>query len=283
MVSGEQQLPAAFSRDGENVRWSVRLGTRTYGNPTVANGRVFVGTDSEAAADPRFGKEHPGVVKCLSEASGELQWQLVVPERKHGLPVDSHFLHQDCGVCSSPAVDGDRVYVVTSAAEIVCLDVEGMANGNDGPFTDEGSYMAGHGNPPVEVTARDADILWCFDPIDEAGVMPHDAASCSVLIHGDFLYTSSSNGVGGMPGATFFSKHAYVVRPERPPSSCSTRSPGSWLPGIGPTSASASITGNGPRRPAARSAAGLWSSSGAATDSATHSRHSQPQAASRWT
>ena len=46
--------------------------------------------------------------------------------------------------------------------------------------------------------------------------MPHDAASCSVLIHGDFLYTSTSNGVGGMQGATFFSKHAYVVRPEAP-------------------------------------------------------------------
>ena len=30
--------------------------------------------------------------------------------------------------------------------------------------------MAGHGNPPVEVTDRDADIIWRFDPIDEVGV-----------------------------------------------------------------------------------------------------------------
>jgi len=89
MVADEQHLPSTFSRGGENVRWSVRLGAHTYGNPTVAAGRVFVGTDTEAAKDdPRFGDEHPGVVKCLSEDTGELLWQLVVPLRKHGLPVD---------------------------------------------------------------------------------------------------------------------------------------------------------------------------------------------------
>ena len=105
------------------------------------------------------------MVKCLSEATGELLWQLVVPERKHGLPVDSHFVLQEVGICSSPTVDGDRVYLVTTAAEIVCLDVKGMADGNDGPFTEEGAYMAGHGNPPLEVTARDADIIWRYDPL----------------------------------------------------------------------------------------------------------------------
>jgi outer membrane protein assembly factor BamB len=216
-VSSEQHLPATFSRDGRNLRWTARMGTHTYGNPTVADGRVFVGTDAEGAKDdPRFSQDHPGVAKCLSEATGELLWQLVVPERKHGLPVDSHFVHQDMGICSSPTAEGDRVYLMTTAAEIVCLDVHGMSNGNDGPFVDEGAYMAGHGNPPLEVTPRDADIIWRFDLMDEVGIMPHDAVSCSVLIHGDFLYTSTCNGVGGMPGETFFSKHAYVVRPDAP-------------------------------------------------------------------
>jgi len=77
MVSDELHLPNTFSRDGENLVWTVRLGAHAYGNPTVADGRVFVGTDTEGAKDdPRFGKEHPGVVKCLSEKTGELLWQL---------------------------------------------------------------------------------------------------------------------------------------------------------------------------------------------------------------
>ena len=217
MVSDEQ--PVARHVLARRRERSVDRATRSthLRQSHGGGGRVFVGTDAEGAKDdPRFGKEHPGVVKCLSEATGELLWQLVVPERKHGLPVDSHFVQQEVGICSSPTVDGDRVYLVTTAAEIVCLDVKGMENGNDGPFTEEGAYMAGHGNPPVEVTPRDADIIWRVDLIDDVGIMPHDAASCSVLIQGDFLYTSTSNGVGGMQGETFFSKHAYVVRPEAP-------------------------------------------------------------------
>ena len=44
-------------------------------------------------------------------------------------------------VCSTPVVEGDRVYFVTHSFKVMCLDVDGMANGNDGPFTDEARYM----------------------------------------------------------------------------------------------------------------------------------------------
>ena len=46
------------------------------------------------------------------------------------------------GICSPPTVEGDRVYVVTDRAEVLCLDLKGQANGNDGPFRDEGRFMA---------------------------------------------------------------------------------------------------------------------------------------------
>ena len=116
-----------------------------YGNPTISNGRVFVGTDDVTLADdPRFKRSKGGLVKCLDEETGKLLWQLAIPKRPDSrLPEKTHFTHQHLGVCSSPTVDGDRVYVVTSAADIVCLDVNGQANGNDGPFLDEASYMVG--------------------------------------------------------------------------------------------------------------------------------------------
>jgi len=142
--------------------------------------------------------------------------------------------------------------------------------------------MAGHGNPPKEVTPHDADIIWRFDLMDEVGIMPHDAVSCSVLIHGDFLYTSTSNGVGGMPGETFFSKHAYVVRPEAPAISCSTNTPDSWSPGSAPGSAPVSITHSGLHPRVVRSVAGRWSSLGAEMDSVMRLRPLRQPVMSRW-
>jgi len=221
MVSEEKGLPDSFqpgkkrpSGEGidptstRNVKWTARLGSAAYGNPTVAGGKVFVGTDDLTVTDdPRFKRSRGGLVKCLDEATGELLWQLVVPQRT-GLPKEMHFSHQHLGVCSSSTVDGGRAYVVSSAGDILCLDVNGQADGNDGPYTDEARYMTSRDKPPLELTERDADIIWRFDPIDELNVYVHDAASCSVLIHGDLVYVGTSNGVD--------EPHDSVVNPEAP-------------------------------------------------------------------
>lgn len=221
MVSSETGLPDSFV-PGEkkpsgagidlattrNVKWVARLGSAAYGNPTVAGGRVFAGTDDLTVTDdPRFKRTRGGLVKCLDEATGTLLWQLVVPERTR-LPPEILFGHQHLGVCSSPAVEGDRVYVVTCAAEVVCLDVEGQADGNDGPFLEEGQYMVGPDQPAVAVGPGDGDIVWRFDLIDQLRIRPHDATSCSILIHGDLLYLSTSNGVD--------KPHAKVLAPDAP-------------------------------------------------------------------
>ncbi len=179
----------------ENVKWTARLGSAAYGNPTVADGKVFVGTDDlMLGADPRLQRSRGGLVRCFDEATGELLWQLAVPERTR-LPERAHFGHQHLGICSSPTIEEGRAYVVTSAGDILCLDVNGQSDGNDGPFVDEAQYMVGPDKPPVELAATDADILWRFDPMDELSVVPHDAASCSALIHGGMVYVGTSNGL----------------------------------------------------------------------------------------
>jgi outer membrane protein assembly factor BamB len=221
MVSEATGLPASFEPGKKlpsgggidpatttNVWWSARLASQTYGNPTVAGGKVFVGTDdADLTRDARFKRTRGGLVLCLEEATGKLLWRLVVPQRKK-LPPGIHFGHQHLGVCSSPTVDGERVYVVSSAGDILCLDVNGLADGNDGPFTDEARYMVPDGAPPVTLAAGDADIVWRYDVIDEAGVFPHDAASNSPLVYGDLVYAGTSNGVD--------KPHKKVVAPEAP-------------------------------------------------------------------
>jgi len=210
MVCREKPLPATFNPGRlpggridpnalRNVKWIAPLGSATYGNPTVAGGRVFVGTNDAHWSDPRARRSGGGLVVCLDERTGRLLWRLLIPryERKvHG----SGFDDLNTGVCSSPTVEGGRVYLVSNRAEVLCLDVRGLDNGNDGPFRHEGQYMAGDGNEPARLRRGDGDIVWRFDMISELPSAPHDVTNCSVLIHGEHLYVCTGNGVHRMPG-----------------------------------------------------------------------------------
>ncbi len=182
-------------RTTQNVKWVAKLGNETYSSPVVADGKVFIGTSDSTLADPRFEQTGGGVLLCLDEATGRLCWRLVVPRLTTGRR-STDFDAMGLGICSSPAVDGNRVYVVTNRDEVLCLDVNGMINGNDGPFTDERHYWVPVGHPPLEPGPHDADIIWRFD-MTTLPVFPHDAAASSVLVHGDVVYVGTGIIVAG--------------------------------------------------------------------------------------
>lgn len=176
----------------ENVQWVAKLGSQTYGNPTILNGRIFIGTNNQGRGDARFKGDY-GVLKCLDAATGETLWNLTVPKLGSGKVGDWEFL----GICSSPSVVDDRVYVITNRCEVIALDVNGLANGNQGT-QDEGQYMSFRGIqplPPVELAPTDADIIWRYDMREELGIYPHNITSSSLLVVGDRIYASTSNGV----------------------------------------------------------------------------------------
>jgi len=204
MVSDETGLPDSFDPEtGENIKWSVPLGTSCYSTPVVSGGKVLIGTNNEQPRDPRHSGDR-GVLMCLNETDGSLAWQLVVPKLEGDIYLD----WPRAGMCSSATVEGDRVYTVTNRDEVVCLDLHGMANGNDGPYRDEGRHMAPRDQPPMGVGPIDADILWLLDLRTAAGVRPHDSAHSSILLDGPYLYVNTSNGLN--------SKHTGVERPEAP-------------------------------------------------------------------
>ena len=202
MISQEKGLPETFqagtkdaapATGGEprakNIKWTATLGSLTYGSPVVAGGRVFVGST----------KSGGGWLLCFDEQTGERLWELAIPKRPQKL-----VSHSDTGfgLCATVTVQGERVYVVSNRGEVLCLDVRGMANGNDGPFKDEAQYIAGADNngadnPPVTVKPTDGDILWCYDMVSDLKAQPHDVSSSSPLIHGDFLYVGTGNGTNG--------------------------------------------------------------------------------------
>src|SRR4051794_33729739 len=206
MVSDEKGLPATCEpgtvktterkstidlSGAKNIKWAAALGGATNSSPVVAAGRIIVGTNNDAPRDPKFVGDH-SMLFCLDEATGKFLWQLGVPKLSGGDKIDTS---NPVGICASAAVDAaeGRVYVSTNRGDILCLDINGQANGNDGPFKDEGQYFAGPGKPPLPVGPADADIIWRYDMRDELGVYANQQFASTVLLVGDRIYASTCN------------------------------------------------------------------------------------------
>ncbi len=187
MKQGTEEIDLGTTK---NVKWVAKLGSQSYANPVVSGGKVFVGTNNESPRD----KRHVGdrsVLYALDEKTGKFLWQLVVPKLKSGKVND----WENLGLLAAPLVIGNKLWVVTSRCEVLCLDTEGMANGNDGPYKDEAKYVTlDTGKPPVEPGPQDADILWRYDMMEELGVFPHNASNCSVILVDGKLFVCTSNG-----------------------------------------------------------------------------------------
>lgn len=209
MVAAERGLAASFApgkkrpdgsgidlKTAQNVAWAAQLGSETYSSPTVAAGRVYIGSNDAHPGDPKYRSTEGGLLLALDAGTGSVLWRLVCPKLVSNHK-SSQFEEMNLGICGSATVDGDRVYLVTSRCEVVCLDAKGMRNGNDGPFRDEARYTAGPGNRPIPPGPTDADILWLYDMIGQHRVWPHDASNCSPLVYGDCVYVCTGNGVDG--------------------------------------------------------------------------------------
>jgi outer membrane protein assembly factor BamB len=203
-ASGQSQIDVS-SKD--SIKWAVPLGTHAYGNTVVAEGRILIGANDASLDDPRLQKTQGGLILCLEEQTGKLLWKLVVPRFRTSVS-GFNYDNMDLGVCSSVTVEGKRAYVVSNRGEALCLDVEGQANGNDGPFVREAQYMSEKENPGFSLQATDGDILWVYDMIRELPVQPQDASSGAVLVYQDYLYVATSNGVD--------KSHQNVAYPDAP-------------------------------------------------------------------
>jgi hypothetical protein len=204
MVSDETGLPESFDpATRKNIKWIADLGTETYSTPVVSGGRVLIGTNNNIPRDPRH-KGDRGVLFCLDEKDGSLCWQLVVPK----LIPDLYRDWPRSGICSPATVEGDKVYIVSNRGEVMCLDLNGLANGNDGPYRDEARHMTPQKAEPLELSKTDADIIWLYDIRNSSGVHQHDSAHSSILLHGQYLYVNTSNGIND--------KHKFIPAPDAP-------------------------------------------------------------------
>jgi outer membrane protein assembly factor BamB len=181
MVSPAKGLPTSWSVEPpHNLRWRAQLGSETNGTPVVAAGKVFVGTNNNHPRNPAIQGDR-SVLMAFRATDGAFLWQAVSeklsPNRDWPLS----------GICSSPLVEGNRLYYVTNRAELVALDTAG----------------AGASHP------TDAAVIWKLDMAAELGVVPHFQAASSPVSYGDLLLLNTSNGFGekgavAAPGAPSF-------------------------------------------------------------------------------
>jgi outer membrane protein assembly factor BamB len=180
MVSDMKGLPTDWDvKTKKNVKWVAKLGSQSYGNPVVAGGMVFVGTNNELLRDPAQPGDR-GVLMAFRESDGEFMWQQTHEKLASGRANDWPFQ----GVASSPLIEGDRLYYVSNRGVVLCLDVQGFRdNQNDGPVVDE--KLKG---------ITDADVIWTFDMLEQVGAYPHNLANSSPVIWNDRIFVSTSNG-----------------------------------------------------------------------------------------
>ncbi|XZE44344.1 PQQ-binding-like beta-propeller repeat protein [Pirellulaceae bacterium SH467] len=176
-------LPTSFDVEtNENILWSMPLGSETYGNPVVANGKVYIGTNNGNGYIKRYpATVDLGCLICFDEKDGKFLWQ----HSSEKLPTGRVHDWPNQGICCAPMIDGDRLWYITSRGEVVCLDTDGFLDGeNDGPFNKE----------PNE-NKDEADVVWRLDMMAQLNVSQHNMCSCSVTAVGNKLFVNTSNGV----------------------------------------------------------------------------------------
>jgi outer membrane protein assembly factor BamB len=192
----------------QNIKWVSRLGSQTYGNPVIVDGKVFVGTNNSGGWLKRYPSDVDlGVLLAFDIKDGKFLWQ----HSSEKLPTGRVHDWPQQGICSAPLVEGDRLYFVTSRGEVACLDTEGFHdNENDGEIKNEEEAIkaqADRAKQPYDMT-QEADVVWVLDMMKEMGVEQHNMASCSLTSHGDLLFVCTSNGVDF--------EHNYIPAPEAP-------------------------------------------------------------------
>jgi outer membrane protein assembly factor BamB len=157
-VAGDKGLPVV--PDAATVKWSADIGSQTYGNPTISNGRVYIGTNNAVPRDPAV-KGDRGVLMCFSAADGKFLWQ-TAHEKLPGKEADDW---PETGLSSSACVADDLVYYVSNRAELVC------------------------------VSAKDGKREWLLDMKKDFGVNPLHASVSSPLVAGDLVFVCTGNSV----------------------------------------------------------------------------------------
>lgn len=163
--SFDRETGAWNGEKARNIKWVAPLGSLTYGNPAVAGGRIFVGTNNGHGYLGRYPSDVD--ISCLialDEADGSFLWQHCSEKLPTGRVHDRPMM----GICSAPLVENDRLWFVTNRGEVRCLDVAGLYDGKDDgrPESEEPAKLF----EIMPITADDNSVLDIVAELNESRI-----------------------------------------------------------------------------------------------------------------
>jgi len=163
----EKNVPKEWSvTEGKekNLLWSAKLGDKAYAGPVVADGKVFVGTNNRNPRDPKVIGPR-AVLMAFGAEDGKFLWQIA-----HEIPKEEAYKEAiPIGLCSTPVVEGKKLWYVTSGSEVVCASTDGK-------------------------------VEWKLDMHKDLGIIPFHLSNCSPLVVGDLVMVLTSNGIDDQEG-----------------------------------------------------------------------------------
>ena len=181
-------------RSAENIKWTAKLGNYSIGDPVVANGLVWIGSNNDELDSND--QQDASVLLCFRESDGKRMYKYVSPRLQQGSVHDWPF----AGLSCSPLVERDRLWFTTNRGEIICLDIG-----------------------PLERGEKEPHLVWKVDMIHDLGIFPRGSVMnyvrlCSVAGYKDWIYVITNNGVD----ETF----TRVPKPQAPSLVCVEKSTG---------------------------------------------------------
>jgi outer membrane protein assembly factor BamB len=143
-ISQEKGVPTQWSATS-NVRWKTAIPGEGWSSPIVSGDRVFVTTALEDGVSLHL--------ICLDRTSGKIAWDKEIAKQKAG-----HKSDQNSYATSTPATDGQRVYVVACDGRILAVSMDGTVEWTNSDF----DYYSEHGLAISPVLYGDLVIV-CFD------------------------------------------------------------------------------------------------------------------------
>ena len=178
-------------KTGKNILWSAALGSKSYGNPVVSNGMVFIGTNNEGARD-KSNSADGGVLMAFDANTGKFKFQRFSAKLPTGRVND----WPGEGECSTAYTEPGKLWYCTNRCEVVCLDL----------------------SPGAIAEGQTAKEVWSFDMINKLGVFPHNMTASSIASYKDLIYVITANGVDDT--------HKHVVAPKAPSIVCLNKNTG---------------------------------------------------------
>jgi len=192
MLSPDKDPPIDWNvKTGQNILWSASLGSKSYGNPVISNGMVFVGTNNEGHRDPNV-TDDGGVLMAFDANTGKFIFQRFSAKLPTGRVND----WPGEGECATVYTEPGRLWYCTNRCEVVCLDL----------------------SPGALVPGQPAKELWSYDMIGKLGVFPHNMTSCAIASYNNYVYAITANGVDDT--------HKHVVAPQAPSIVCFDKNTG---------------------------------------------------------